>query len=399
MAHSRPDQTIRSDRRRCRRCPGYGAAFGWRWSGGELLAIESAEIQPSPEGSHAKFRIEKLSDNPATLIGASPNSDWKGLRSIDWVDGAVELIDQTALPEELVVLRIDQVPDLVDAIRRLAVRGAPSIGVAGAFGVALAGRAHLPHDPLEFAQAVGSLRDARPTAVNLGRGVDRAVARAGEGFEAVLAEATTIRDEEISACWEMGRRGADLLEELAGTRPQRLMTICNTGGLAAVQRGTALWVIATMFERGQLEEALPVETRPLLQGSRLTTWELARMGAPFRLLVDSAGPFILARQPIDAVLIGADRVAANGDTANKVGSYALALGAQHASVPFIVVAPESSVDLDTPTGDNIEIEDRGPAKWLVFAVYRWRLLTLQHSTRHSTSPRSVSSRLSSQSGA
>jgi len=302
-----------------------------------------------------------LSDNPATLIGSSTE-----LRSIDWVDGAVELIDQTALPEELVVLRIDDVAELVDAIRRLAVRGAPSIGVAGAFGVALAARIYLPDKPGEFAQAVLSLRNARPTAVNLGRAVDRAASRASAGFGAVLAEAFRIRDEEIAACWAMGKRGADLLEELSGARPQRLMTICNTGGLAAVERGTALGVIATMFERGQLEEALPVETRPLLQGSRLTTWELSRKGAPFRLLVDSAGPFLLARQSIDAVLIGADRVAANGDTANKVGSYALALGADRASVPLIVVAPESSIDLDTPTGDDIEIEDRGAAEVVGF---------------------------------
>jgi methylthioribose-1-phosphate isomerase len=288
------------------------------------------------------------------------------VRSIDWIDGAVELIDQTRLPEELVVLRITTVPELVEAIKRLAVRGAPSIGVAGALGVALAARAHLPTERREFASAALSLRNARPTAVNLGRAVDRAAARAGAGFEAVLAEALLIRDEEIAACWEMGRRGADLLEEMAGEGPQRLMTICNTGGLAAVERGTALGVIATMFERGLLAEALAVETRPLLQGSRLTTWELRRLGAPHRLIVDSAGPFLLATQPIDAVLIGADRVAANGDTANKVGSFALALGAQHAGVPFIVVAPESSIDFATATGADIEIEDRGRSEVIGF---------------------------------
>ncbi|MEX0667922.1 MAG: S-methyl-5-thioribose-1-phosphate isomerase, partial [Acidimicrobiia bacterium] len=131
------------------------------------------------------------------------------------------------------------------------------------------------------------------------------------------------------------------------------------GGLAAVERGTALGVIETMLERGLLEEAIPLETRPLLQGGRLTTWELQRMGAPFRLIVDSAGPFLLSRGAADAVLIGADRIAANGDTANKVGSFSLALGARHAGVPFIVVAPESTIDLDTASGELIEIEDRG----------------------------------------
>ena len=137
------------------------------------------------------------------------------------------------------------------------------------------------------------------------------------------------------------------------------MTICNTGGLATVERGTALAVIQTLHERGELAEALPLETRPLLQGGRLTTWELQRMGAPHRLLVDSAGPFLLARGAADVVLIGADRVAANGDTANKIGSYSLGLGAARAGIPFLVVAPESTVDLDTPSGDAIEIEDRG----------------------------------------
>jgi methylthioribose-1-phosphate isomerase len=157
----------------------------------------------------------------------------------------------------------------------------------------------------------------------------------------------------------MGINGAELLVELLGDRPQRLMTICNTGGLAAVERGTALGVIQTMFEKGLLEEALAVETRPLLQGSRLTTWELKRMGAPFRLLVDAAGPFVLSQGGAEAVLTGADRIAANGDTANKVGSFALALGARYARAPFIVVAPESTIDEDTPSGDKIEIEDRG----------------------------------------
>ena len=144
------------------------------------------------------------------------------------------------------------------------------------------------------------------------------------------------------------------------------MTICNTGGLATVERGTALAVIQTLHERGKLAEALPLETRPLLQGGRLTTWELQKMGAPFRLLVDSAGPFLLSRGLADVVLIGADRVAANGDTANKIGSFSLALGAARAGVPFIVVAPESTIDLDTPNGEVIEIEDRGPAEVVGF---------------------------------
>ena len=240
-------------------------------------------------------------------------------------------------------------------------RGAPAIGVAGAFGVALAVRAHGTRGPA-FDHAVAQLRQARPTAVNLARMVDRAAARASEGFDAVLAEAQAIQDEERAASVAMGALGADLVLDMVGNPGVRAMTICNTGGLATVERGTALAVIQTLHERGQLAEALALETRPLLQGARLTAWELARMGAPHRLLVDSAAPFMLARGQADVVLTGADRIAANGDTANKIGTFSLALGARHAGVPFIVVAPESTVDADTPDGASIAIEDRGPAE-------------------------------------
>ncbi len=287
--------------------------------------------------------------------------------TIAWRDGAVELIDQTRLPAELVSLRLTTVPGVIDAIQRLSVRGAPAIGVTGAYGVALAAAASDPRtDPAAFAAAVAALRSARPTAVNLARMVDRvagaALAAAGDGAEAALAEAHRVRDEEREASRAMGERGADLVLDLVGRTPVRAMTICNTGALATVERGTALAVIQTLYERGVLAEAIAMETRPLLQGARLTAWELGRMGAPHRLAVDGAGPFLLARGAADVVLIGADRVAANGDTANKIGSYSLALGAARAEVPFLVVAPESTVDMATSGGDQIEIEDRGPAE-------------------------------------
>jgi methylthioribose-1-phosphate isomerase len=293
------------------------------------------------------------------------------MRSLDWVDGAIELIDQTRLPDEPVILRIDTVDELVAAIQRLSVRGAPALGVAGAYGVVLAATHHHPIvDRDRFEAAVGRLRRARPTAVNLARMVDRVAVAArsvptgdpAAATAAALAEASTVRDEELAASTAMGQRGADLVAELVPGGPVRAMTICNTGGLAAVERGTALAVIQTLHERGHLAEALPVETRPLLQGARLTTWELAEMGAPHRLLVDGAGPFLLGRGVADVVLIGADRIAANGDTANKIGSFSLALGAARAGVPFLVVAPESTVDVSTPDGDAIEIEDRGAAE-------------------------------------
>ena len=282
-----------------------------------------------------------------------------GQRSLDWIDGAVIMVDQTRLPDAYATLRIESVPDMVAAIRRLSVRGAPAIGVAGALGVVLAVRTHGTSGP-EFDAAVTSLREARPTAVNLGRMVNRTAGVAQDGFDRVLAEALAIRDEEIAASISMGEYGADLVAELVSERTARAMTICNTGGLATIERGTALAVIQTMHERGALAEALALETRPLLQGARLTTWELGRMGAPHRLLVDSAAPFMLARRQADVVLTGADRIAANGDTANKIGTFSLALGARHAGVPFIVVAPESTIDTDTPCGDAIPIEDRGP---------------------------------------
>ncbi len=189
--------------------------------------------------------------------------------------------------------------------------------------------------------------------------MDRALARLPDGPAAVLAEALAIRDEDIAACAAMAVRGADLVRELVARPRIRIMTICNTGALAAVERGTALGVVGELHARGLLEEALPLETRPLLQGARLTAWELTRMGAPFRLLVDGAAASVLARGLADVVLIGADRITANGDTANKVGSLALALAARHAGVPFLVVAPETTVDAATPDGAGIVIEDRG----------------------------------------
>ena len=282
------------------------------------------------------------------------------MRTIDWVDDAVEIIDQTALPGELRTLRLRTVPELVAAIRSLAVRGAPALGVAGAFGVALAARAHAD-DPAALAAAVELVEHARPTAVNLARGARRAAGLLPRGPAAVLAEACAIRDEEIAASTAMAARGADLLVELCGERP-RLLTHCNTGGLAAVTLGTALGVVHELHRRGALAGVVASETRPLLQGARLTSWELSRWGIEHRVAVDSAGPFLMARGEVDAVILGADRICANGDVINKVGSYAHALGARRAGLPFVVVAPESTVDLDTPQGAAVPIEDRGSAE-------------------------------------
>ena len=282
-----------------------------------------------------------------------------GERTLDWAGDQLWMVDQTRLPDAYEVLQIGNVAELVGAIRRLTVRGAPAIGVAGGFGVVLAAREHgAGTEP--FAAAVDSIRTARPTAVNLARMVDRVAARSGEGIDALLAEALAIRDEEVDASVSMSRLGAALVEDLvANSGAVTALTICNTGGLAAVERGTALGVIRTVHEQGRLALAIATETRPLLQGSRLTAWELERMGAPYRLIVDAAGPALLSRGVADVVLTGADRIAANGDTANKIGTFSLAVAARYASVPFVVVAPESSVDMETPSGDAIQIEDRG----------------------------------------
>jgi methylthioribose-1-phosphate isomerase len=287
------------------------------------------------------------------------------MRTIDWVDDAVELIDQTALPAELRMIRVTEVGPLVAAIRSLAVRGAPALGVAGAFGVALAAR-QFAGDAAGLAAAVRKIETARPTAVNLARGARRAAALLSEGPAAVLAEACAIRDEEIAASAAMAALGADLLVELCGERP-RLLTHCNTGGLAAVTVGTALGVVGELHQRGRLGGVIASETRPLLQGARLTAWELTRWGVDFRVAVDSAGPFLMARGEVDAVILGADRICANGDVINKIGTYAHALGARRAGLPFVVVAPESTVDTETPAGAAVEIEDRGPAEVTAFS--------------------------------
>lgn len=288
------------------------------------------------------------------------------MRPIDWVDhsgdepGYLQLLDQTLLPGQTRLLEIRTVDQLVDAIGRLAVRGAPALGVAGAFGVALAMQT-LPAS--EMVDAVRRVRDARPTAVNLAWGADTAAAEVHRGFDAVLAKAKQVRDDDIAASTRMARIGADeLYRELGEPARQaglRLLTICNTGALAAVERGTALGVIEEVLRDGRLRRALACETRPLLQGARLTAWELQQMGAPFDLLVDSAAASTMRRGQVDAVLTGADRIAANGDSANKIGTFSLALAARYAGIPFYIVAPETTIDIGTPSGEDIAIEDRG----------------------------------------
>jgi methylthioribose-1-phosphate isomerase len=272
--------------------------------------------------------------------------------------GTLWALDQTLLPWQERELELHTPESVAEAIRRLSIRGAPLIGVAGAYGVALAVAAHADRDTLERASAL--LGSARPTAVNLPRAVGR-VRAAGLAAPperlaaAVLAEAERIHIEEIAASEASAAHGAGLL---AGVR--RVMTHCNTGALAAPGRGTALGVVAELAARGGLEHVIATESRPLLQGARLTVWELGKLGIDHELVVDSAAAGLIARGEVDAVIVGCDRVAANGDVANKVGTYSLALAANASGVPFVVVGPTSTIDAACPSGAAIEIEERDP---------------------------------------
>ena len=261
------------------------------------------------------------------------------LPALHFDGSALRALDQTGLPAEERELVLRNAAEVAEAIRRLAIRGAPLIGVAAAYGAALDGAS---------AEACEALKAARPTAVNLAWAVDRV-----RGAEDPLAEARAIEAEERAASDAIAVNGADLL---AGAR--RVLTHCNTGALAAPGRGTALAVIAELFDRGQLDRVLATETRPLLQGARLTTYELRQLGIPHELVVDSAAPGLIAAGAVDAVIVGCDRVAANGDVANKVGTYGLALAANAAGIPFVVAGPSSTIDRDCPSGEQITIEER-----------------------------------------
>ncbi|MGH3940944.1 MAG: S-methyl-5-thioribose-1-phosphate isomerase [Pseudonocardiaceae bacterium] len=282
-------------------------------------------------------------------------------RSVEWNAGAVVVIDQTALPHELTMLRLETVDDVIDAVARLAVQGVPALGLVGALGVALAATRHATMSTLERAAVHADaqrLAAARPTAVNLGWGVRRALSRLPEDPGAVLAEALEMLAEDEQVNRAVARRTADLVDELCGPGRVRILTHCNTGRLATAGLGTAVGAIRDLAAADRVEYVLVTETRPLLQGARLTAWELAEAGIPHRLCVDSAAPAAMVRGLVDCVLVGADRVAANGDVANKIGTYGLAVTAARHGIPFLVAAPESTVDETVPDGSAIMVEDR-----------------------------------------
>jgi len=277
-----------------------------------------------------------------------------------WRDGHIEALDQTALPHQVRVLRISTVEALVEAITRLAVRGAPVLGVAGALGVALAVRQARREgwDGPRLDAEINRIADSRPTAVNLRREVSAVAAHRPEGEAAVEAAALAVMEFAITASHQISLRGAAYLRDACGPGPLRVYTHCNTGSLACLGWGTALGVIRALHDAGGLSRVIVDETRPLLQGARLTCWELGQLGIEHRLVCDGAGPFLISQGLADAVVVGADRVAANGDVANKIGTYGLALAAHRAGVPFLVAAPESTIDEATPDGAAIPIELR-----------------------------------------
>jgi S-methyl-5-thioribose-1-phosphate isomerase len=294
------------------------------------------------------------------------------VRSIDWVDDHIVLLDQTRLPREERQLSITTVDELIDAIQRLAVRGAPLLGAAGALGVLLAVQegAHAGWDDAALQAAIERLRAARPTAVNLARGVDRVLARLPEGAAAVKDEALQVMAEDGKVNRAIGATGARLLIDLVGSDRVRVYTHCNAGALATVEWGTALGVVHSLSSLGRLGSVYVGETRPLLQGSRLTAWELERLGADYQIVVDGAGPGVVVSGLVDAVVVGADRVAANGDVVNKVGTFPLALAAARVGLPFVVAAPESTVDAETPNGAAVPIELRSQDEVLSVGAVR-----------------------------
>jgi methylthioribose-1-phosphate isomerase len=277
-----------------------------------------------------------------------------------WRDGHIEALDQTALPHEVRTLRLDTVDELIAAIASLAIRGAPVLGAAGALGVALAVRQGQREgwDSQRLTAEIDRIAAARPTAVNLAREVNAMRPVLAHGLDAVEAAAREALATASRVSRQISERGAAYLRDSTARERLRVHTHCNTGSLACLGWGTALGVIRALHNEGALDHVIVDETRPLLQGARLTCWELAQLGIEHRLAGDGAAPFLISQGLADAVVVGADRIAANHDVANKIGTYSLALAARRAGIPFVVAAPESTIDPDTPSGTAIPIERR-----------------------------------------
>jgi len=294
------------------------------------------------------------------------------VETLRWLekDSVLLVLDQTKLPGEISYLTCADYREVAQAIKRLAVRGAPAIGAAAAFALVLAAKAcrHYPYkEAVSYIEgAAKELAATRPTAVNLMWALDRMLKKmrslpaGGSGEElaaALLGEAQAIFREDIEANQKIGLYGQELLPDRA-----RVLTHCNAGALATAGYGTALGVLRAAREQGKELSVYACETRPLLQGARLTAWELMREGVPLTLITDGMAGYLMAKKMVDLVMVGADRIAANGDTANKIGTYALAVLARHHGLPFYVAAPASTVDLSLPSGEGIPVEERDPSE-------------------------------------
>jgi len=288
-------------------------------------------------------------------------------RTIQWINGQVRLLDQTLLPTREEYIDIGSVDQMCDAIKRLAVRGAPAIGVAAAMGIAL-GVQDAPEEDIQalsqyFEEACRRISSTRPTAVNLFwatarmRGVfQRGVCGSPGALKAMLVEeACRMEREDRELCERIGAQGESLLDD-----GETVLTHCNAGGLATAGYGTALGVIRAAVERGKDIRVVADETRPLNQGARITCWELQKLGIPVTLIPDNTAGVLMRRGEIHKVVVGADRIAANGDTANKIGTYSVAVLAQYHKIPFYVAAPLSTIDRSLETGTRIPIEERNP---------------------------------------
>jgi len=283
------------------------------------------------------------------------------IRAVEWDAGRIRLIDQRLLPSQLAHLDLNSLPEAVHAIREMAVRGAPAIGITAAYAVVLAARDRHAESAVDWRARIEPdlrmLAEARPTAVNLRWAVERMRAGmtglSGDPVPALLAEAQRIHAEDIAANHRMGELGSALIEPGSG-----VLTHCNTGALATGGYGTALGVVRAAYAAQRLQAVYADETRPWLQGARLTAWELLEEGIPVTLLSDSAAALLMKQGKVQWVIVGADRIAANGDAANKIGTYNAAIAARYHGVKFMVVAPTSTVDMATPDGSRIPIEQR-----------------------------------------
>lgn len=290
---------------------------------------------------------------------------YDSIRPLEWLDGRLKLLDQRLLPDEIRWLSLESGAEVADAIRQMMVRGAPAIGIAAAYGIVLAARAAWRDAGTDWREAIKPdltlLAAARPTAVSLQWALERMRGRfsriEGDPEPVLLTEAQAIHAEDIAGNRQMGELGARLLGQCGA-----VLTHCNTGSLATGGFGTALGVIRAAYARGGLRRVYATETRPWLQGARLTVWELRQDGIPVTLIADGAAAYLMRLGRVSWVVVGADRIAANGDVANKIGTYALAVSARRHQIGFMVVAPTATIDPDTATGEDIPIEDRGSAE-------------------------------------